>query len=65
MEEREYWKVITEQGAHTTFAPSARKAERNARYRLVMDGRPYSTPRPEDWEAMRNVRVLRVLRVEG
>ena len=58
--QKRWWRVTTDRGVHETLAVSERKAERNARYRLVMDTRAYRWPTPEDWAAMRDIEVLGV-----
>ncbi len=62
MEEKAWWTVKTDCGTRRTLAVSARKAERNVRYRLVMDDRSYDRPRPRDFAEMRDIQVLEVLK---
>ena len=57
------WRVTTDQGARDTFAVSPGKAVRNVKYRMVMDGRAYRTPRPADFAAMRDIEIVRIERV--
>lgn len=59
------WRVETDRGTHETCAVSARKARSNARYRLVMDSRAYRWPTPEDWTAMREIEILRVVALDA
>lgn len=62
MEEKVWWTVKTDCGTRRTLAVSARKAERNVRYRLVMDDRSYDRPRPRDFAEMRDIEVLEVVK---
>lgn len=62
MEEKVWWTVRTDCGTRRTLAVSARKAERNVRYRLVMDDRSYDRPRPRDFAEMRDIKVLEVVK---
>ena len=62
MEEKVWWTVKTDCGTRRTLAVSARKAERNVRYRLVMDDRSYDRPRPRDFAEMRDIQVWEVVK---
>ena len=62
MEEKVWWTVKTDCGTRRTLAVSARKDERNVRYRLVMDDRSYDRPRPRDFAEMRDIEVLEVVK---
>ena len=62
MEEKVWWTVKTDCGTRRTLAVSARKAERNVRYRLVMDDRSYDRPKPRDFAEMRDIEVLEVVK---
>lgn len=62
MEGKIWWTVKTDCGTRRTLAVSARKAERNVRYRLVMDDRSYDRPRPRDFAEMRDIQVLEVVK---
>ncbi len=62
MEEKVWWTVKTDCGTRRTLAVSARKAERNVRYRLVMDDRSYDRPRPRDFAEMRDIEVMEVVK---
>lgn len=57
------WRITTDQGARDTWAVSPNKAVRNVRYRMVMDGRAYRTPRPSDLAAMRDIEIVRIEKV--
>ena len=63
--ERWWYEVSTDAGTHRTLAASVRKAERNARWRLVMDRRSYSRPTPRDFEEMREMKIISVRREDG
>ena len=62
MEEKVWWTVKTDCGTRRTLAVSARKAERNVRYRRVMDDRSYDRPRPRDFAEMRDIEVMEVVK---
>ena len=62
MEEKVWWTVKTDCGTRRTLAVSARKAERNVRYRLLMDDRSYDRPRPRDFAEMRDIEVMEVVK---
>ena len=59
-----WWTVVTDCGTRRTLAVSRAKAIRNVKYRLVMDDRSYSRPRPRDFAEMRDIEILEVRRAE-
>jgi len=59
-----WWTVATDCGTRRTLAPTRAKAVRNTRFRVVMDGRSYSRPKPRDFAAMRDLSIISV-RKEG
>ena len=62
--EKRWWTVKTDCGTRRTLAVSQAKAERNVRYRLVMDDRSYNRPTPSDLAEMRDIEVIEVRREE-
>jgi hypothetical protein len=42
-----------------------RKAERNVRYRLVMDDRSYDRPTPQDFAQMRDIEIISIERLRA
>ena len=59
MDRNMFWYVITTDcGTRKTLAVSVKKAIRNVRYRLVMDQRGYSRPKPRDFAQMREIEIL-------
>ena len=62
--EKVWWTVVTDCGTRRTLAVSRSKAIRNVKYRLVMDDRRYSRPKPRDFAEMRDIEVIKVTRDE-
>ena len=66
MERDKYWYIVrTDCGTRKTLAVSMKKAERNVRYRLVMDSRSYSRPTPKDFAQMRDIEIISVERLRA
>lgn len=66
MERDKNWYIIkTDCGTRKTLAVSMKKAERNVRYRLVMDDRSYDRPRPEDFAQMRDIEIISIERLRA
>ena len=59
-QQKRWFIVRTDCGSIRTRAVSAGKAARNAKYRLVMEGRIYDRPTPKDLAEMRDILVLEV-----
>lgn len=57
------WRIETSMGTVETAATSARKAKRNARFRLIMSDREYKRPRPSDLAAMRDIEIVRCVQI--
>lgn len=61
-----FWYIVrTDCGTRKTLAVSAKKAERNVRYRLVMDSRSYSRPTPKDFAQMRDIEIISIERLRA
>ena len=58
--EKVWWTVVTDCGTRRTLAVSRSKASRNVKYRLVMDDRSYSRPKPRDFAEMREIEILEI-----
>ena len=66
MERDKHWYIVrTDCGTRKTLAVSMKKAERNVRYRLVMDDRSYDRPRAQDFAQMRDIEILSVERLRA
>lgn len=66
MERDKYWYIVrTDCGTRKTLAVSMKKAERNVRYRLVMDDRSYDRPMPQDFARMRDIEIISIERLRA
>jgi hypothetical protein len=66
MDRRMFWYLVTTDcGKRKTLAVSAKKAERNVRYRLVMDSRNYSRATPKDFAQMRDIEIISIERLRA
>lgn len=64
MDRRMFWYLVTTDcGTRKTLAVSMKKAVRNVRYRLVMDSRSYSRPKPKDFAQMRDIEIIGIERL--
>ncbi len=64
MDRRMFWYLVTTDcGTRKTLAVSMKKAVRNVRYRLVMDSRSYSRPKPKDFAQMRDIEIISIERL--
>ena len=59
---KRWWIVRTDCGSIRTRAVSAGKAERNAKYRLVMGDNCRDRPTPKDLAEMKDIEILEVTR---
>lgn len=59
------WRVETEDGIIETRAETQAKAERNARWRVVMGGRNTNYPTVRDKIAMRDLVIYKTERIDG
>lgn len=66
MDRRMFWYLVTTDcGTRKTLAVSMKKAVRNVRYRLVMDSRSYSRPKPKDFAQMRDIEIISIERLRA
>ena len=66
MERDKHWYIVrTDCGTRKTLAVSMKKAERNVRYRLVMDDRSYDRPTPQDFAQMRDIEIISIERLKA
>ena len=66
MERDKHWYIVrTDCGTRKTLAVSMKKAERNVRYRLIMDDRSYDRPTPQDFAQMRDIEIISIERLRA